>query len=203
MGDAARGALEQGSDGGAALKNPDNVPCWAPECPRTDLSAKGLCHPHYMRWHRTGDPLPKFASREAHILSLIDRSGGPDACWPWQGCKNAGGYGTFGKPIQLAHRVVFTLLVGREPVDSLDHECHNRDPSCMLGSKCPHRRCCNPSHLKERTTAENTSLAASTRGACGKGHPRTPENNPPGRCRACERERTGVTNPRGPYKCRG
>ncbi len=155
--------------------------------------AKGLCRPHYMRWHRTG--VAEAKPRDQVILDLVDRSGGDDACWPWTGHVNEYGYGRFGKPARPAHQVVFEVMTGRAvEAESLDHECHNLDAVCQLGIQCPHRRCCNPRHVVERDKVSNASRAASTRGGCKKaGHPWTPENTSIihcyRRCRACHRER--------------
>jgi len=82
------------------------------------------------------------------FLSFVDSSGGPDACWPWQGCCNRDGYGAYevkGKYIG-AHRMAYQLKFG--PIDKgvqVNHNCPNGDlPSC-----------CNPAHLWLGTQHEN------------------------------------------------
>jgi hypothetical protein len=75
----------------------------------------------------------------------VDRSGGPDACWPWVGYTQKG-YGrlrgTDGRKA-LAHRVAYELSVGPIP-DSL-HICHT----------CDNPPCCNPAHLVPGTHTDN------------------------------------------------
>jgi hypothetical protein len=80
-------------------------------------------------------------------MDLSDRSGGPDACWPWTGYLNALGYGQKYDPVRRAqmgaHRWVYEQEIGT--IDSnlqLDHLCRN--PAC-----------CNPKHLEPVTQKEN------------------------------------------------
>jgi len=69
----------------------------------------------------------------------VDRSAGPDACWPWLGGRNKEGYGKFqvGPRGQqrhwLAHRFAWFLTHGQEPKEQV---CHT----------CDHPWCCNPKH---------------------------------------------------------
>lgn len=78
-------------------------------------------------------------------LAHLDRSAGPDACWPWTGRQ----YGGRGKIAQggrrvFAYRFVYELLVGPIPEGlQLDHLCFN--PIC-----------CNPAHLEPVTASVNT-----------------------------------------------
>ena len=73
----------------------------------------------------------------------VDRSGGPDACWPWTGSLHQQGYGrvsVFGKRLR-AHRVAFLLAYGYMPANVL-HECDNPP-------------CCNPECLRDGSHADN------------------------------------------------
>lgn len=125
-----------------------------------------------------------------------------NGCWVWTGRLNTGGYGGIhlGRH-QLAHRVVWILLVGEIPDGlTLDHLCCTPE-ECAGGPTCPHRGCVNPAHLTPATIGENVlrgnGLTArfARASACKRGHALTPENTytPPGRggrlCRICQRER--------------
>ena len=99
----------------------------------------------------------------------VDKSGGPDGCWPWTGFIHKNGYGYFRLEKgsnSLAHRVAFILTYGAA-ADDVDHDCHNK-ADCSGGWTCPHRRCCNPTHLVRATRSEN--LAASPNTNAGKTH---------------------------------
>ena len=123
----------------------------------------------------------------------VDRSGGPDACWPWLGGKCSDGYGTFwvgGKTVG-AHRVAYTLLVGPVPDGlTLDHLCRARG-------------CVNPAHLEPVVHRINVLRGASFSATnaqathCPNGHPYDEKNTrfrPRGgrECRACHNRRTGA-----------
>ena len=90
---------------------------------------------------------PGFKPRPVgeRMFPKIDRSGGPDACWPWNGFRGARGYGHVWceNTMKLAHRVSWTLANGPIP-DGLSvlHRCDNPP-------------CCNPSHLFLGTQADN------------------------------------------------
>ena len=87
------------------------------------------------------DPAERFWSK-------VDRSGGPDACWPYTGALVWDGYGRFRLTDRTvrAHRYAYELTHGptRSP---LDHLCRNRV-------------CCNPSHLEPVTPEENRRRGA-------------------------------------------
>lgn len=107
-------------------------------------TARGLCHKHYMRWRRYGDPL-KVQITQHHGLTLRQRflkyvEGKPDfrkksKCWEWIGYKDPNGYGRLNidnRPIP-AHRLAWELFIGPIPENmNVLHKCDN--PSCVRQS---------------------------------------------------------------------
>lgn len=109
--------------------------------------ARGLCVTHYSRKRRSGDPLTPTRPY-GDFWARVDKTGD---CWVWTGFVNATGYGFANGVLGRgqAHRVVYEALVGTVPAGlDLDHLCHNRDPNCVGGVTCLHRRCVNPAHLE-------------------------------------------------------
>lgn len=82
-----------------------------------------------------------------------DRSGGPQACWPWTYGKDPAGYGQgpFGWT-RKAHRQAYYLAHGVQPAKGLD-VCHS----------CDNPPCVNPAHLWLGTRSQNI-LDASRKG---------------------------------------
>lgn len=76
----------------------------------------------------------------------VDRSGGPDACWPWTKYCDPDGYGRVGTDpgrVELAHRVAWRLTYPGEPMPSVvRHSCDN--PPCQ-----------NPAHLLDGSQTDN------------------------------------------------
>lgn len=116
-------------------------------------------------------------------------------CWEWVAARHLNGYGAAGSQTGrggmpwLAHRLVYTLLVGPIPEGmQIDHFVCNWPP------------CVNPSHLRVVTPRENVlraegSVAArnAAKVVCPQGHPLAEGNlvpNVPGRqCLTCRNRR--------------
>lgn len=79
----------------------------------------------------------------------VDRSGGPDACWPWIGArKKSGGRGHYGVvridgTLRTAHRVAWHLVNGEPP------------EGMLLRHRCDNPPCCNLAHLELGLHADN------------------------------------------------
>lgn len=77
----------------------------------------------------------------------VDRSSGPNACWPWTAARTPLGYGVFHVPgtrrNTLAHR--YALLGAYVPGSS----------DVVVMHHCDNPPCCNPTHLQRGTQAEN------------------------------------------------
>lgn len=102
-----------------------------------------------------------------HFWRRVDRSGGPQACWPWRASLDHYGYGACSTPKTTtqdpktvkAHRMAVWLDRREEP-QGLEGVLH--------GDQCE-RSCCNPAHLRIGTRAENTHDAVRL-GHIGHGH---------------------------------
>lgn len=121
------------------------------------------------RWKRGVDVSSMTPKAIEKFWSLVDKSGGEDACWPWLGRCNKDGYGhTYIKGNRSdvrVHRVACALAGIPQPEGmEADHLCRNRP-------------CCNPKHIqfvtpeenKNRSTAPHKLNALKTE--CHKGHP--------------------------------
>ncbi len=84
----------------------------------------------------------------ARHLAKVDRSAGAQACWPFAGKTQNGGYGVQhvgGRPggTIYAHRLAFVIATGIDPVGLA--VCH----------RCDNPPCCNPAHLFMGSIADN------------------------------------------------
>jgi HNH endonuclease len=80
----------------------------------------------------------------------VDRSGGPDACWPFMGQRNRAGYGRIKIDGEewYSHRLAWTLTNG--PIPQGADVCHD----CPGGDN---PACCNSSHHFLGTNTENNA----------------------------------------------
>jgi hypothetical protein len=89
---------------------------------------------------------------EERIDEKIDRSGGPEACWPWMGPCHDFGYGllTDGSRTDGTRRSI------RVPRFVLERKLGRKIAEGMQANHtCDRPECCNPEHLYEGTQAEN------------------------------------------------
>lgn len=129
--------------------------CSVAGCEKPRKRGMSLCSMHYGRLYRAGIRLRP--GLEERFWPKVDRSGGPDACWPFMGHRH-GGYGRLrveGR-LEAAPRVSFFLAHGRWPEPCALHSCDNPP-------------CCNPAHIHEGTHSQN----AREREQRGRGGPQT------------------------------
>lgn len=91
----------------------------------------------------------------AAFWARVDKSAGPDACWPWTGSTFRSGYGQIGNrhlPV-LAHRAAHQLTHGAIPRGA-----------CVL-HRCDNPLCCNPAHLFVGSARDNARDKAA-KGRC-------------------------------------
>lgn len=160
--------------------------------------AKSMCHMHWDRVRRTGG----IKVHEQHFWpdNLLQRMvPQPNGCIYFRGSLSGEGYGNcWGAGEDKAHRCAYVYFVGPIPPGyTVDHTCHNADPSCKGGPSCLHRRCVNPDHLEAVSPEENVRRARSSRSHCKNGHEWTEANtrwrkDRPGtrECRDCAKDRS-------------
>lgn len=77
----------------------------------------------------------------------VDKSAGPDKCWPWAKGRRADGYGQLrweGRVVR-AHRVAYQLTYGDIASD------------LVVMHLCDNPPCCNPAHLRLGTCLDNVA----------------------------------------------
>jgi HNH endonuclease len=93
--------------------------------------------------------------------SKVDKSGGPEACWPWNAGKGWFGHGQFwlnGKT-RSAHVVAYEMEHGPVPEGK------------VVRHSCDFAPCCNQLHLRLGTQADNVAdRVARGRSAVGEGN---------------------------------
>lgn len=169
--------------------------CTVEGCDRPH-EAHGLCQRHYkrLRKHGTTDVVPRShdMTDASRVELYVDQSAGPDACWPWTAYISEQGYGWTARdegPQGAAHRLAYEVLVGPIPDGlTLDHICHDPDVCPERGPSCPHRRCCNPCHLRPTSNAANM-LRGSSPSALNARRTTCPEGHPYDMIRKCGRRR--------------
>lgn len=123
--------------------------------------------------------MPRSKSPEEIEVSLwrrldqrVDRTGGPDACWPYMGSRTTAGYGSIGKGSAITlytHRLALSRKLGRDLTQG-EVACHT----------CDNPPCCNPAHLFVGSAADNRADAVAKgrlrKATCKRGHDRSPEN---------------------------
>jgi hypothetical protein len=106
-------------------------------------------------WWDDGKPEPRPKGRRGlpprpvaeRFWEKVDKSGGVNACWPFMGAPQSGGYGAFrvGDSIELAHRVAYVLTHG--PIEA--------DLYVLHSLRCTTKLCCNGRHLRQGTQQDN------------------------------------------------
>ncbi len=111
--------------------------CSVENCEK-EARARGWCVNHWRKWKAYGDPLGSAPIKNTieKFWSLLDKSGGPDTCWPWMGPRLASEYGTFGF---MGHKWLVHRLSAHLSGMAIEGRvvCHS----------CDNPICGNPAHL--------------------------------------------------------
>ncbi len=121
--------------------------------PELRTCACGCGTPVARSFARGHNRIGHYPSVDARLDERIDRSGGPDACWPWQGQVTDRGYGRMAVRgrLLMAHRLMYERVRGPVP------------PGTCVWHRCETPGCCNPEHLEIGAPGDEF-LGARTRG---------------------------------------
>lgn len=123
--------------------------CSVPECGGPNYG-HGLCHKHYRRWKRHGDPLAggTYNGDPEAFLSSVALQYRGEECLIWPFAKTGGGYANIYRDgaNQVVSRIVCEAKNGPAPSPEhhAAHTCH-----------CGHIGCVTWGHLEWQTPAEN------------------------------------------------
>jgi hypothetical protein len=139
--------------------------CCIRDCPNQSYESS-MCSMHRQRVRRYGDPNGRqriHGTRAERLAEYVDRSGGPDACWPWTKATNSNGYGV------IANRDGGTALAHRAALEQhLDRKLRKSEDAMHL---CNNPPCCNPAHLRAGSRAVNQAhMVESGRSKKGEHH---------------------------------
>ncbi len=108
-------------------------------------------------WPNGGNPMDVHDSTIPvatieRFWAKVDKSAGPDACWPWTASRNPGSYGRVShfRRTAYAHRVAYEIAIG--PIPAGDHY----GTMCVC-HRCDNKICCNPAHLWLGTVSDNNA----------------------------------------------
>lgn len=127
--------------------------CSIPDCGKNSW-ARGWCSAHLHRWRKFGDPLgggTPWGEPIRHLTEVIMPYKGAE-CLPWPYAHDSRGYGqiyTDGRTRRVT-RVICERIHGPPPTNK-----HEAAHSCGNGRL----KCCTPSHLSWKTSAENSADA--------------------------------------------
>lgn len=174
--------------------------CSIPGCAKV-RRALGLCNMHYERQRRHGDVGPPEPLRYGgyEFWEMVDAAN-EFGCRLWLGNLDDNGYGLAGSAGR-AHRVAYELTHGPIPEGfHVDHTCHSSGDCMEAGPECPHRRCCEPTHLEALSPTDHQArmrLGNAVKTHCPVGHPLSGPNlilshrsdgSPFRQCRECHSE---------------
>lgn len=92
-------------------------------------------------------PIPTMSTEEQSAFwARVDKSAGPDACWPWKGACDPYGRVKIDGRLYLAHRVATGIATGSDLLDVP-----------VLRHKCDNPPCCNPAHHEPGDYVDNTA----------------------------------------------